>query len=68
MYPRFFFLHFYGVLKNSYKHFISLKGFYWQIHQIDAKSEYGDPFLPCLSSELITICGLLQYVPLLFED
>ena len=30
---------YYGILKNNYKHFISVKGF-WQLHEVDAKSQY----------------------------
>ena len=31
---------YYGILKYNYKHFMSVKGFYWQLHEIDAKSQY----------------------------
>ena len=31
---------YYGILKYNYKHFISVKGFYWQLHEVDAKSQY----------------------------
>ena len=29
-----------GILKYNYKHFISVKYFYGQIHEVDAKSQY----------------------------
>ena len=31
---------YYGILKYNYKHFISVKGVYWQLHEVDAKSSY----------------------------
>ena len=31
---------YYGILKYNYKHFINVKGFYWQLHEVDAKSQY----------------------------
>ena len=31
---------YYGILKYNSKHFISVKGFYWQLHEVDAKNQY----------------------------
>ena len=31
---------YYGILKYNYKHFISVKVFYWQLHEVHAKSQY----------------------------
>ena len=31
---------YYGILEYNYKHFISVKGFYRQLHEVDAKSQY----------------------------
>ena len=38
---------YYGILKYNYKHFISVKVFYWQLHEVHAKSQYLQcwPFL-----------------------
>ena len=32
---------YYGILKYNYKHFISLKGFYWQLHEVDTESIFA---------------------------
>ena len=36
---------YYGILKHTYKHFISVKGFYWQLHEVDAKRQYLQSWL-----------------------
>ena len=32
---------YYGILKYNYKHFITVKSFYWQLHEVDAESVFA---------------------------